>query len=1065
MAREKFLYIFAAIIMLATISCSEKEEFEQGLLGTEETWVTLDFGHKEFNDIEITTRATVGEIAESRVLDLYALLFVNDKCIYNQHFGSEIKKETQAEVTQAADDGTEECWWVQNRTTTTNTGSDNTTNDTHGTICMKMPTVSNGELYLIANANAYTVNISPELLGSIKTKADLESITAKMGTATMTRYGYFPMVAKTTNINVTKDAIKQGTANVTAELIRLDAKIDVNVTAAINATSEFNGVQIKVVDFKPLSWEIRNVPDGAYIIEGTDQYSSYFNSDPYNFESSTPTTLNGANTEKHSFSFYMLENKHTATTPNFHQRDKRKKNANGEYLYPLPETEEDEKDIWQYAPKDATYMIIKGTLMMQPSSPDNIIKDVAADVTYYVHLGDFSNNKNNNYSIERNSHYTYNITLKGVSNIEVEVLNDTENQSGATGDIYATQEKIWYFDAHYEQLAQFFTTEDIDEDAMSWYVKTPFGIEGSPKINSGLDYHQNGYEDELKNYDYKWLWFMINPIVDGKYDKRNQWYPGDQYKGEADGTEKRLMDTDDFVQYIREEKVKYLNGQENIFRQDENGEYGIAFTVYVDEFYYDKHPIDGSMPDGFWKQFVNKTDRLFHLYRVNRQSDDKESSVTNAVITIRQRSIQTPYNIDKASLHDGWGCEVIDETANSGFFFYNPDEAYNTNASNFRDPVTQNNSKFNGLYNTAILWGVLNNVASPTFQEGVRWDKYLDYERENEHTNTAGFKTYFLKDDYAVMRYAPMLRNRDSNGDRVIDASELKWYIASIDQLDGLYLGQLGLSPDAILYSAENSSRKGTVGDDDYLQYNEITQDHPFKSAHRWRNHVVSSTSTGGHPVTLWAEEGISVSNYATRHNKPAPYSIRCVRNLGIDQYSEAEARIALANKELYPTPLVRVIAPSSISKTAVYKFDLTNINSASKRAPTTLELEPSNEHDVNSRISDGFVTGELIETGTYEGKLYNDLIGGNSPSPLDWRVPNVRECAIMSLYCPAAWWDGYITTCSFYSNGKKGNNNQWGNGNDDQCASWQFGANYISIGSHGNATKTRLVQDWTPDE
>ena len=227
---------------------------------------------------------------------------------------------------------------------------------------------------------------------------------------------------------------------------------------------------------------------------------------------------------------------------------------------------------------------------------------------------------------------------------------------------------------------------------------------------------------------------------------------------------------------------------------------------------------------------------------------------------------------------------------------------------------------------------------------------------------------------------------------------------------------------------------------------------------------MVSSTSTGGHPVTLWAEEGISVSNYATRHSKPAPYSIRCVRNLGIDQYSEAEARTALANKELYPTPLVRVIAPATINTNAVYKFDLTNINTASLREPTSLEMEPNNEHGVNSRLSSGFITGRRVETGTYEGKLYDDLMAGNSPCAEGWRVPNVRECAVMSLYCPDAWVGSnttYITTSSCYSNGKT----PWGNGNDNQSASWQFGGDYISIGSQGTTTNTREVQDWIPDE
>ena len=1039
------------------MGCSEQDDWAVGTLGEGNEWVVLNFGDQTFQDIEISTRSTVGEIAESRLMDFYALIFVGDKCVYNRHFSDTMKKNSRNEVVQAANNKSEECWWVQNRTTSNNTSSDNTTADTRGTLCMKAPNVTGAELYLIANANAYTVNISPELLGIVQTKKDLQNIVAKLNGDVVTRYGYFPMVAEVTNVTITENAIRKEGNAVTAELVRLDAKISVNVTAAVGATTHFNGKNVVVREFIPTSWKVMNVPKATYVLGGETQDASFFNTLPSTFEEKESVTYNSQQTFKHSFSFYMLENKYmTTNTPNYHQRDLRKKDGNGKYLYDIPEGEDDVKDIWVYAPANSTYLILKGTLLMTPSVQSGELKEVGADVTYYIHLGNFGNHQNgspNNYAVERNTHYTYDIYIKGIDKIEAEVRDGKEEQTGAVGDIYASQELIYRFDAHYEQLAHFLPVSDIED--MSWYVDTPFGLDGSPKANNNLDYKTQGtlYEEELKNYDYKWFWVMINPIKDGKYDEKNQWYPGDKYKtGGTEktkpGDEKHLMTVDEFIRYMSDQKMKYLEGKEHIFKNNGNGVYGVAITIFVDEFYYEKHPLDGTSSTVLWKEFVNQDERLFHLYRVNTKSKDEESSVTNSIITIRQRSIQTPFNVQKQTLSNGWGCEVIDETADSYFYFYSPNESVSNN-NNRPTALTTNNSRFNGMYNTAILWGVLN--SNTTYQE-VRWDTYLDYNRPNNYTPSSGkysgYKTFFLKDNYATMRYATLLRNRDNDGDGVIDANEIRWYIASIDQLYGLYLGELGMSPDAKLYSEERAAQNGTYGNG-----------HPYNGAAKWRSHVVSSTSTGGHPVTLWGEEGISISNYGDRHNKPAPYSTRSVRNLGIDHPVESEARTSLADENKNtPTKLVRVIPPAYVTKTAEYKFDLTNINIASRRFPTELELEPQNEHGENSRVSDGFITGEYVSTGTYQNKLYNDLLAGNSPCEPTWRVPNVREGAIMALYTASGWWNGNIIVSSFYSNGPT----PWGNGKDTQSPSWQFGHQYVSIGNPGEA-QTRSVKDWIP--
>ena len=130
-----------------------------------------------------------------------------------------------------------------------------------------------------------------------------------------------------------------------------------------------------------------------------------------------------------------------------------------------------------------------------------------ADVTYYIHLGDFATDKDN-YDIERNTHYKYTINIKGVDKIETEVetSNDdetgvTEEQPGAMGHLYEAEEDIYTFDAHYGQRVYTIRASEVDVENMTWYVRTPFGREGIPvKDNTGQEIY-----NEL---DYKWVHFI-----------------------------------------------------------------------------------------------------------------------------------------------------------------------------------------------------------------------------------------------------------------------------------------------------------------------------------------------------------------------------------------------------------------------------------------------------------------------------------------------------------------------------------------------------------------------------
>lgn len=1002
--------IYIGLLISVIIGCTEEDFVKQGNVGDKEVWVTLNFGHQSFEKINIETRATLSEIAESRVENLFAYVFdANGKRLYSHYYDN--NNRVDALPTTAGN-----YWTVANRTSSND-------NDTQGEIMIKSPTMTGGSIYLIANLNADQLNISPEQLNTIGSLSELQALTVTMNQEITSRTGYFLMTGSVEGITVDEDGniAKEGEL-VDIPLVRLDAKVTVNVQ--VGTASQANQ---EMKDFVPESWQVMRLPKGTRVLESTDDADQlgYFDAPEVHFE----TDIKGVK----SFSFYQLENMEDVTerTLTYNERDLRKKKTDGSY--------DVSNGLWQYASEDATYLIIKGKVQMKVNT--NVVTDMQyleADVIYYVHLGNFGNSKEggsfSNFTVKRNTHYTYDITITGVNSIEVEVTADNEKQSGATGHVYKSKEEIYTFDAHYGQRVFRIDADSVDVDKITWYVKTPFS-EGTPKVESGT---------EIPNLDYQWVWFMLNDKeYNGVYSTNNQWYPGDDNKNLALGAEGKLMDIEDFTTYLKSEKVKFDNAavdekpNASIFHKDNNGVYCIYITAFVDEYYYEADPLNSeNHPQDLWKKFVNQPNRILHLLSDTKKSKDEASSLTSSILTIRQRSIQTPYNLNKASLMTAFGCETVDETRDENFTFYEDDGDY-------KEVDLGNNSTKNGIYNTACLWNMFSSGSVKVGDNREKWNTYLEYSISNSITGA----NHFLKSGLESMRYAPMSRNRDNNGNGYIDPEEVRWYIAPLEQLYALYVGDLGLDSEAQLYPSYLASLPNAKVNDRW----------------QWRNHVVCSnqttiTNSGQYidkywPEMLWAEEGVSISGYGKEWEKQAPNSIRCIRNLGMEDATEE----TIGNKELnIPTPMINVTT-SSDSK--VYYFDLSNMNDRSARQYyTSQELMPGNENDESSRTYYGFETDDefISYSGNYS-TLRSQLEAGNSPSTEGYRVPNVREAALMSLFCSEDWWDdNSILSCSYYSHGSLGSKY------DGNEITWFFQSKYITIS--GSAGSLCCVKDWRPE-
>lgn len=1102
----KTRYIIYSFIAVFLLSSCVKENFTEGFVSDKTVPVTVEFGHSSFNNVEITTKSTLSLIPESRVSNLVVFIFVNGKRYYAHYFD----RNELVYSDEALDNAVSNAWTVNQKIDT-----DPNTRSTYGKLRLFAPKLTGGTLYAFANIDADVVNVSPEQLNAITSETGLLNLAATLNQEITSRNGLFPMTGKLEGVTVNNNktiTVSGGDGKIWLE--RLDAKVMVNVRVAtdyeIESTETEDGTEVTtrqtLKEFRPESWRVVNLPKTTWLLpRGTDAKSEYFSSRAVPFETAQNTTFNMGGKDYtstvHGFSFYMLENRETAKKSvggNYHLRDTRVKNETGEYAL------DENGEKWVYAPEYGTYLEISGEVVMDVDvSSEAKQQQLSGNVVYYIHLGDFGKDRDD-YSIERNTSYTYNITIKGVNNIEVEVESSntgsladyTEPESGATGDVYIAKESIYTFDAHYGKRVFCFDEHFIEPDNVTWYVSTPFGREGVPE--------KVGDVELPSGLDYKWVHFVVNRLTDSdKFtcDGRSYTYPGNAkpfsvkdmpWPGDPDDdegdhhfyedltlvtngvehsfSEADVMDVVEFTAYIKEQKRRLDAGQSNDFRVEFDQDWfdwyneqpgvtpvtepgtdlskpwfrkRIYVTVFVDEFYYEEHPFSPEIPaDELWKQFVNQPNRIMHLLCDANFSYDGESSAVGSVITIRQNSIQTPFNTELDDLKTAWGCESKGEYADSHLFFYSKDEAgfKAPNASLVTD--LGNDSNTNGLYNTACILGL---ISRGNFIDGLEWSDYVSYDRENDH-KLDGYTIGYLNEDKSVLRYAAMTLNRDNNGNGIIDPEELRWYIASVSQLTGLYVGGLGLSEEAQLYSKDNAAQEGKFE----------SKDDPYVGADKWRKHVISSTKhSNNRPIMLWAEEGCSTSDYSNDYNKHSPYSIRCIRNLGMSPATKYN--IADKNENV-PEFLIQPIAPSgAVNSSSVYRFDLRNVNAVSKRFYTTRDLEPADEFSEMARVYEGFETGELIDYSSNYVALKNAIEANEQICPDGYRVPNVREAAIMSLNCADGWWEGRLVLVStWYSNASKDSNN---------AGSWMARYNLMTVGINEDSTKgIRCVKDWAPE-
>lgn len=1009
---------------LACISCV-KENFTPPQSGVGEARFLLDFGVKD--DIVIQTKSTLDAKAESRVFNLYVFVFnSNGDKVAGEYFDSKNLKASADEVMNATDN----CWYVSNSTTTT------------GSVLFNCSAGEGFTLYVLSNLDSDMVRISSDVLAAtVKTEDDLKNFTAYLNQKIVTRNGYFPMSGKISDITIRdSNNTVSGRTNITGKvmLTRIDAKV--RFVFKTGNRPDDRGQTIK--SFEPRQWKVVNVPRTGYILPrnedcvnvapttAKEDYSKYaagfFDTEFVNFEDFPKSGTSG-------FSFYMMENRQTPkkALAGYQDRSRSKKLASGlnekyTVTYSL-DGQEISRDMrmFEYANDFSTYVVVMGYVEMELVD-DKAGKVLGGDVQYIIHLGDWGKNIAD-FNTERNTSYTYTVTVNSVNNIRVEVetskgaVSDVkENQPGASGQISIAKEEIALCDCHYVSktisfhLTNFFNNSDISKDncivdELTWAVKTPFG-EGEPRTEGGVDI--------TSGLDYQWVHFRLNKQdAAGKYytDKRRKYTPrtmvastvwnSAEENKEDDGTpglagfhNDGIMDVAQLCTFIKDEVHKYLdNPASSAFDNLESTDLSlpkVSLTVFVDEYYYEKHPITDEMKPDLWKTFVNAEDRKLHILCNSEKSKDLESISTGSVVTIQQRSIQCIYNTDPSYtvLQTAWGVENHDEYDGRW------DKYWSVTSGGNRG----NDKRLNGLYNSCKEWELSPAGTSNAFTTGVQWSKYMDYEVEND--------TPQLQSDYQYMRYACMTRNRDNNGDGKIDRNEVRWYLASINQLLGLYVG-------------------GTILNSNTRLYNKSPEDRQSDERIKWQQHVVSSTafnSESNNPTMLWAEEGTSTSHF---YHNWAPdiqgTGIRCVRNLGyIDGKDDESYSI---DKEFDDYISAEKQGDGS------YIFTCTHLNEKALRYYTSKELILSDERSLENSLYKKFQSYPTSNTFTAQSfTVFNEKVDeeiaagrGNPYCPEGYRTPSQIEAAIMRYYIDN-WGNNNTFTRTYWSFGPLGSNSKF---------------------------------------
>lgn len=1069
--KQNFTYCYIACLCAALFfsACADDWDVRRGHVIQEGVPVTvsLDFG---VSASKVVTRAAQSDEAEQTVNRLYLFVFNSDGSLDSKQLYS------SAELTYTGD-----CLGLS---FSMHSGYDKRF------YAIANPVSGSGTLTTDELAGVATED---ELLALTSTLAEQTNIERSY----FLMSGKMESATADDRINVSEDGNIEGMKTCETHhrpLIELE-RVDARITFKIKGVTPNRNYED--FTFVPDRYWVENIPQHTYVFphdadyvdvsEGALNYASMSAEGEYGIQQNVEGQDEN---DYYYFEFYIAENR--LQPKQFIQAGDVEAHK-AENLYALREKRDKhnltddssktgqtlENGAFTYANEYSTYVVFHGILSYTDRTSGQ--QFVYADATYTVHLGEtgtandaYNVERINNYDTQRNTHYTYTVEITGIESMRVEVEDDrVEDRPGVEGDLIFSGEAVEEMDAHYGRT-QFTLTRGAIKQGLSWAIHTPFQSGMKPFVDSNYRTETNAENEivkvltnesdytseewkalqtDLNLNDYKWVQFLINEEA-GFDTERYKFakYPGyasyvgkdyseavidvpappfggtgavppnsDFYKGKN----VVLYDVNQLLNHLYAEAY---NENSTIFEGTGDGA-TVTITAFVDEYVYVYDPtmIYYRSPEAvtaanhigidlkLWKKVVNRDNRMLYLCTTGAiYSEDGQTSVSRNVFTIAQKPVYTFYNANDNAVTNGWGTESINETGPLGV---------NT-VRHFSEGRDRRNTTSNGLINT---WNVLNTNNG----ENLTWDEIMTLgDRDSDDDGI-----FSLNKGYDDIWHACIARNRDLNGDNVIQEKEVRWYLASIDQLTDLWIGENSVNEAARLY----------------------TWDYRSESDGIIRSHVASSSYNNGYytnPWKIWAEEGASRGAYnadedvngtytktgnAIARNLWATYGshvnpwngenpqglglihYRCVRNLGIslDAPETPFQPYVTVEEGTYKNEDGQSFQELVIS---LEKMEPNSIRSAIYR---DVDLPTHTERSSVNRPYKKFAVicnNGYDENGTPDGNTAAswEYYQSHSVCPQGYRVPNQREMMLMYIYIPQSEYSDKMTWSITGSNGRR---------------------------------------------